>query len=146
MKKNKAIVNDGHGQSHALVKRTQQTLKIAMTYMKLDHAQVHLNFISDQDMRSLNLKYRKKNNPTDVLSFEHNDLWIGSYRVLGDILIAKQYTIQQAKAHHQKIKDEFNLLAVHGLLHLLGFNHEKIKDEKIMFDIQNKIIAHVQRQ
>ncbi len=83
--------------------------------------------ISDRRMRSLNRQFRGKDYATDVLSFPADPstpLGAGSGGFLGDIVIATGVAKKQAKAQGHALKTEIRVLALHGLLHLLGFDHE----------------------
>jgi len=94
-------------------------------------------------MKLLNNKYRKKNYPTDVLSFsifESEGPRIPSLD-LGDILICLPVAKKQAREYQESLRHELERLTVHGVLHLFGYDHEKSKkEEKQMFSLQNKIL------
>ena len=75
--------------------------------------------ISDRRMRALNRQFRGKDHPTDVLSFPSDERGF-----LGDIVIAEGVAKRQAKEHGHSLKTEVQTLALHGLLHLLGYDHE----------------------
>lgn len=80
-----------------------------------------INLINDDQMRKLNLKYRKKDKTTDVLSFN-----IDEGGVLGDIYISLPTAKKQAKMYNVTLKDELVRLAVHGTLHVLGYTHKEM--------------------
>ena len=75
--------------------------------------------VSDRRMRALNRQFRGKDYATDVLSFPSDDRGF-----LGDIVIAEGVAKRQAKEHGHSLKIELQTLALHGLLHLLGYDHE----------------------
>ena len=75
--------------------------------------------VSDARVQALNLRYRKKNAPTDVLSFPADEP-----SQLGDVVIAAGVARRQAKAAGHALRTELRVLALHGLLHLLGYDHE----------------------
>ena len=75
--------------------------------------------ISDRRMRALNRQFRGKDHATDVLSFPSDERGF-----LGDIVIAEGVAKRQAKEHGHSLKTEVRTLALHGLLHLLGYDHE----------------------
>ena len=99
-------------------------------------------FIDDDEMRDMNNKYRGIDNTTDVLSFALNDnKRINSpINTLGDIFISIPKMISQALEYGHSEKRELSFLTVHGLLHLLGYDHMNKDDEKIMFGLQNEIL------
>lgn len=109
-----------------------------MKNLSLKKNEIHISLIRDTEMKRLNKNFRNKDKTTDVLSFEQN-IQAGSFLMLGDVLISKDQTKKQAKESGHRIKDEFAILAIHGLLHLLGYDHMKSQDEKIMFGIQNEL-------
>lgn len=94
---------------------------------------VELHLMKSAEMKRLNLQFRKKNKPTDVLSF----LSSSSDR-LGTVLIDLQTAQKQADFYKHSLKQEIEELFIHGLLHLLGFDHEKANDARIMarYEIQ----------
>ncbi len=142
---NRVIVQDSNGRKSLLLKRIEKILLRSLTGMKQKNTEVVLTFITDPEMKKLNHKYRKKNKTTDVLSFGQDDYFNQKRKVLGDILISKTKAKKQAKAAGHRLIDEYRLLAIHGLLHLLGYDHERIKDEVVMFTLQKKLIDHAKK-
>ena len=86
--------------------------------------------VSDGAMARYNSKFRGCTHPTDVLAFplfpEH---WEPENAYLGDILISVESAVRQSKARDGTLQDELKLLSLHGLLHLLGYNHESDRNE-----------------
>jgi len=76
--------------------------------------------VSDARVRALNRRYRRKDNATDVLSFPSDDRGY-----LGDVVIASGVAVRQARAAGHPLATELRVLALHGLLHLLGYDHER---------------------
>ena len=98
-------------------------------------------FIDDEKMHSMNLKYRNIDRTTDVLSFALNDEnSVRGENMLGDIFVSIPKMIEQAKDYGHSKKRELSFLVVHGLLHLLGYDHQTNEEEKIMFDLQEEIL------
>jgi len=94
-------------------------------------AEVSVVLLNDQQMRCYNREYRQKDYPTDVLSFPVNEiqeeLWKGRRRhifYLGDILISMERTAFQAQGKGHTVQKELKILLLHGVLHLLGYDHE----------------------
>jgi probable rRNA maturation factor len=102
--------------------------KIADMVSRKKHI-VSLSFVSKAEMKKLNRRYRGKNKPTDVLSFNLNE-----GRLLGDVLICPDVARANAKEYGTTIGAELARLLAHGLLHLTGYDHGKK-----MFDLQEKI-------
>jgi probable rRNA maturation factor len=86
---------------------------------------VAIAILPDARVKSLNRKYRRKNKPTDVLSFPETGS--GPTRFLGNIAISRGIAQKQAKLLGHSLRTELRVLALHGLLHLLGYDHESDK-------------------
>ena len=99
--------------------------KIIKSRFKLKK-QISIALVAEKDIKELNRVYRKKNKITDVLSFELDNDYI-----LGEVLICPEQARRQAKQKKQSYKSELQLLTVHGILHLLGYDHEKSNQEEI---------------
>lgn len=139
-------MQDTTGKSVGLSRHIQKTLLLSAKKLKLNRIEIDVTIVSDKVMKTLNKKYRGKNKPTDVLSFSQEDMFIKGRKILGDIVIAKETTRKQAKEARKTLREEFSMLAVHGLLHLLGYDHEKKKEEVVMFGLQNELLEHVQKR
>lgn len=100
----------------------------------------HLQIIltNDDNIQKLNLKYRDKNFPTDVLSFISNE-----EDSLGDIFISIDHMKKQAFKYNHSENREISFLAVHGYLHLIGYDHKTKDDEKEMMDLTEEILKKV---
>ena len=81
--------------------------------------------LSDRSIRSYNLRFRQKNEATDVLSFPMGPPEIGEENYLGDILISVQTAHRNATRFGLRLEDEIKALILHGLLHLMGQDHER---------------------
>jgi probable rRNA maturation factor len=90
------------------------------------NAQLSVLLCDDLVICELNRRYRQEEGPTDVLSFSmlEGKKIQGSPDILGDIVISIPTAIRQAVSHENTLLDEINLLLAHGLLHLLGFDHQ----------------------
>ncbi len=102
---------------------------------KKKSTEVGVVFVTDREMTKLNTEHRNKKKTTDVLSFAD-----GEHGLLGDIVISVAQAERQAKAAKKPLRAELAMLIVHGVLHLLGYDHETLKDEKIMFPLQKRIL------
>ena len=103
--------------------------------------------IIDNDMiHKLNKEYRGIDRPTDVISFalEDDDTFIKlDERILGDIYISIDKVYEQAKEYDHSFKREISFLTVHGVLHLLGYDHMVKEEEIIMFQKQEQILEEL---
>ena len=100
-------------------------------------------FVDNEEIHRINREYRGVDRPTDVISFAFEDSQDVSYndiRVLGDIYISIPKMKEQAKEYGHSEKRELSFLTVHGLLHLLGYDHMKKDDEEKMFTLQEMIL------
>ena len=116
-------------------------------YKYINKFTMDLTLIGDSAMRKINFKHRQKDKTTDVLSFpmEESVRKMKKKKLpeifLGDVLISKPVTAKQAREFSISFEREFFHLLTHGLLHLLGYDHElSPKEERIMFDLELKIL------
>ncbi len=105
--------------------------------------QASILLTTNREIQDLNKKYRKKNKATDVLSFHLTENEQLKQKYLGDIVISVQKARLQAKERSVSVEEELLMLLIHGFLHLIGYDHEKLKDEKIMFSLQSKILKKI---
>jgi probable rRNA maturation factor len=101
--------------------------------------QVNLVICTDSRIRSLNRRFRSIDRATDVLSF-NLDSSDGVDLVLGEIYISAPYARRQAHRLGRGLYDEYLLLFCHGLLHLFGHDHDTVKRERAMFDLQTRYL------
>lgn len=112
-------------------------------------SEVSVTFVDNEAIHEINKQYRDKDQPTDVISFAMEELGEGEVqiigegmpRVLGDIIISTDRTKEQAEDYGHSFERELGFLAVHGFLHLLGYDHMTEADEKEMFSKQDAILA-----
>lgn len=113
---------------------------------KLDNVIFNIIIVDKAKIKEINEAYRGIDRVTDVISFAlEDDLVMTSpegIRVLGDIYICIERARQQASEYGHSFKRELSFLAVHGLLHLLGYDHMNEEDEKIMFSKQEEVLNY----
>jgi probable rRNA maturation factor len=108
--------------------------------------EVNVSFVDDDYMTELHIKWMDEPGTTDVLSFPMDmPETPGEAVTLGDIVISPVVAAEQAKAQGHSIEHEIYILAVHGLLHIIGYDHADKAEEKIMFDLQEKIVRDWQK-
>jgi len=95
---------------------------LARTY-RLAESEVSLAFVGERAIRTLNRRFMKKDKPTDVLSFPLGEKGPDGKYYLGDIVIAVPVAARQAREKGHGLDRELRLLAIHGFLHLLGYDH-----------------------
>ena len=124
-----------------LVERTFKHLKLKFEPI------ISVSLVDNEFIHAMNRDYRGIDRPTDVISFAFLDnedrqaLYKGKEPVcLGDIYISIDKAKEQAEEYGHSLKRELSFLFVHGLLHLLGYDHMNEEDEKIMFKLQDEIL------
>src|SRR5690606_21334650 len=111
-------------------------------------SEVSVTFVDNERIQEINREYRDKDQPTDVISFAMEEMGEGEMaiigddipKLLGDIIISIPRAREQAEEYGHSFARELGFLAVHGFLHLLGYDHMTKEDEEKMFTRQNKIL------
>ena len=138
---NKFIITDEYGYEDYQI--LDKVLKRALKLEKVNNAYFDVILVSEETIQNINREYRGIDKITDVISFAFEDTGKKEYnniRVLGEIYICIPRMKEQAKLYGHSEVRELSFLAVHGLLHLLGYDHMKKEDEKIMFGKQELIL------
>lgn len=112
------------------------------------NSELSVTFVTNDRIQEINREYRDKDKPTDVISFAMEELGEGEIpltgvdlpRILGDVIISLAKAREQADDYGHSFIRELGFLAVHGFLHLLGYDHENEKDEKVMFSRQKDLL------
>ncbi|MBO1626494.1 rRNA maturation RNase YbeY [Bacillus cereus] len=113
-----------------------------------DGTELSVTFVDNKRIQEINRDYRDKDQPTDVISFAMEDMGEGEMeivgaempRMLGDLIISIPRTKEQAEEYGHSFDRELGFLALHGFLHLLGYDHMTDEDEKEMFGKQKEIL------
>ena len=114
-----------------------------------DITEMSLSFVNKEEIQEINRDYRGKDVPTDVISFALNDEVESEISIIGledeinsigDVIICVDIAKEQAEDYNPSFDREIGFLAVHGFLHLLGYDHMTPEDEKEMFEKQDKIL------
>lgn len=101
-----------------------------LSFYALPEVEVSLVFTDNSLIRRLNRQFRKKNRPTDVLSFSIGEKGVDGYYYLGDIIISVPQAYAQCGREKNKLEKELDRLVIHGFLHLLGHDHGPKMDEE----------------
>ena len=131
------LINDSNIKIKSINKTLlKKTLIKTMEYLNIENRHIDITFINDSQMKMLNHKYAKKNISTDVLSFS-----VEGYdeELLGNIFISLNYAKKNTFNNSNSLVKEVKILCIHGILHLLGYDHSNKKSEKVMFDLQEKL-------
>ena len=128
----------------------QMVLAQAATVYKLEpQTEVSVVLTDDTDIQQLNCQYRGKDRPTDVLSFALNegdepDIFGADAAILiGDIIISVETAARQAAEYGHSLEREVAYLALHGMLHLLGYDHETETDKAEMRAEEEHVLAEL---
>ncbi len=115
------------------------------------NTEVSVMIVDNSYIQELNLIYRQQNRPTDVLSFAMNELgedepdydFGGDVNVLGDIVVSLEQAQVQSEEYGHSLNRELGYLVAHGMLHLLGYDHETEDEKKLMRNLEDKIMQSV---
>jgi probable rRNA maturation factor len=116
------------------VSRIRKSLKRLLKELNCDDRAIGLLLVDDKEIQKLNNAYLDRNKPTNVLSFAMTEGEFGNInpQILGDIVISVETAVRDALISHIDLMDELEFLIIHGLLHLLGYDHENTSSEKKM--------------
>lgn len=134
------VVQDLTGTHGAYKTLLKKTLALSARRLAIKNFELSVAIVCDAHIRKLNKTYRGIDKPTDVLSFEQGSIHKNTF-MLGDIAISAETTRRQAKENSRTLKYEFTLLAIHGLLHLIGYDHATVAQEKKMFSLQSTLVT-----
>ena len=107
---------------------------------KISNSSVNLKILNNTDIQELNKKYRKINNPTNVLSFTNEDISKSITGDLGDIAISYEYLQKESYQQNKKFDDHFIHMLIHAVYHILGFDHKNDEMAKLMESKEIKIL------
>lgn len=117
--------------------------KYAFKKLNIDNPLFNIIIIDNKEIQEINKRYRNKDSVTDVISFafeESDNIGYDNMRLLGEIYISYEKCIEQAKEYGHSVERELCYLSVHGLLHLLGYDHMNESDKKIMRTLEEEIL------
>ena len=107
-------------------------------------SELSISIVDEEEMSSLHMQWMDEPGPTDVLSFPMDEMKPYSATtgpgILGDIVICPEFAAKQARTAGHSLQEELELLTVHGVLHLLGFDHRENDERKIMFAKQDELL------
>lgn len=131
------------------INELEKLLNYAATKLNVESdSEVSVTFVTNERIQEINREYRDKDSVTDVISFAMEELGEGEVklkginipRVLGDIIISIARAEAQAEDYGHSFMREFGFLALHGFLHLLGYDHVTETQEKEMFTLQKELL------
>ena len=138
-------------------RRTQRLARFVLEEMRVHPlAELCVTAVDEDTIAELNGKWMEKDGPTDVLAFPMDELRPGTLNdepeegVLGDLVLCPAVAARQAEERAAEghpgysVTDELDLLTVHGILHLLGYDHAEPDEHKVMFDLQAELLGRWQ--
>jgi probable rRNA maturation factor len=135
--------------SGQLVPATEIHSLLTFALLALDlnpECEINVSFVDDEHMTELHIKWMDEPGTTDVLSFPMDMPEApGQAVTLGDIVISPVVAEQQAAQQGHSTNHEIFILATHGLLHIVGYDHADKTEEKVMFELQEKIVRDWQK-
>jgi probable rRNA maturation factor len=133
------VIRRGAGKKHP-ARAVKNTALEILRMLKRENVELSLALVGNPEIRKLNAKYRTKDYATDVLSFPAEDHLPGPIRLLGDVVISVDKARVQARERGWTIKEEMTTLLIHGIVHLLGYDHERsARDARAMGRLERKI-------
>lgn len=138
-----------HGEDKVAPLNLEGLVTFVLQEMKLpDTTDVTVTFVTNERIHELNRDYRGMDKPTDVLSFECDNVPFEDEVVdgaqeyeLGDVIIATDVALAQTQEFGTTFEEEVTLLTVHGLLHLCGYDHIEDEEAEIMEALERKLIS-----
>ncbi len=128
-------------------RKIRSTVLKIMKILDCADKEISLSFVDDEIIKELNKKYLGKNKPTNVISFslregEYNDI---NPQIMGDIIISAETAQRDALNGNLTVSQEIDFLIIHGILHLLGYNHENTtrKETNKMLQKEKTLFAAV---
>lgn len=147
-----AIYDDTKQCTQDVLKWMEDLLQFSAKKLALpDNAEISITIVDNQKIREINREYRHKDTVTDVISFaleDEEDIFTAIDldegeipRDLGDIFLSYDKAVEQAEDYGHSVDRELGFLLVHGFLHLNGYDHMTVADEKVMFTLQEEILG-----
>lgn len=125
------------------LKKVEEFIKFVIEKESLQNCSFSIIITDNTFIHKLNKEYRNVDRPTDVISFaleDNKDFISGNIRLLGDVYISIDKAKEQAIEYGHSLLRELSFLSIHGLLHLLGYDHMKKEDEEVMFKKQEDLL------
>jgi probable rRNA maturation factor len=128
--------------SVAHIARTAAQAALAQSHKRVGAAELSLVLADDATVRDLNARWRDKDAPTNVLAFASDEAPAkGKPVLLGDVVLAYETVAREAEEQRKRLADHLRHLVIHGVLHLLGYDHMKAAPAKRMEGLETRILA-----
>ena len=120
-----------------LSEKLNEAFKLICNEEELSNCSINIKIVNNNEIKDLNRKFRNKDKPTNVLSFTNEDISKQITNNLGDIAISYEYVERESKEQDKKFDDHVVHMFIHGIYHILGFDH---KDDPAADEMENKEI------
>ena len=141
------VINFNNTRNEEYKQKVTQIFDIALKEVNvINDISVNITFVGEKKIRQLNNEFRQVDKVTDVLSFPLFEADENKQGDIGDIVICTKRANEQAKQYGHSELRELCFLSLHGLLHVLGFDHIQKQDEEVMFSLQDKILKKAQME
>jgi probable rRNA maturation factor len=126
--------------------RLESVASFAMESLGLHReSELSISLVDEDEMSALHVRWMDEPGATDVLSFPMDEMKPHSAAqgpgMVGDIVLCPDFAVQQAKDAGHSLQEELELLTVHGVLHLLGYDHRESEEKKVMFGLQDEFLG-----
>jgi probable rRNA maturation factor len=111
-----------------------------MDHTKTEHSEIVIRIVNKEESATLNYSFRKKNGPTNILSFTYDTHEEPYSNSLGDLAICAEIVMEEAETQKKDVQAHWAHLTIHGTLHLLGYDHERESDAIEMEQLETKIL------
>jgi rRNA maturation RNase YbeY len=148
------------------IKNTQRSVKISLNQVKAivsnlltklgyDDFDIGIWFTTNVTIKRYNARYRAKNKPTDILSFAYYTNIKPGQRIsapspeeknLGDLIISPEYVATAAQSYHIPFEEHLRVILVHGVCHLLGYNHKTTHEYRAMRRLEQMLLNHLNQK
>jgi len=145
------LIQNQQNKVNVNLSRTRQAFQKILELLDIEDKEVSILIVDDEDIRKINRDYLGRDRPTNVISFSMSEGEFGDVNpsILGDIIISAETAKKDAENHSIPFEDEIDFLLIHGLLHLLGYDHEttdsdaeimKAKEKELFFSLKKYFI------
>lgn len=135
------FLNNNQKKFKISLREWKKFVKEILEKLKLEKGtEVSITFTNNEEIHQLNKEYRDIDRPTDVLSFPFYNSFNLPVKMLGDVIISLEKAESQSEEYGHSFKREISFLIVHGILHLLGYDHHTPEEEKEMFGLQKELL------
>lgn len=110
-----------------------------------DDSELSISLVDEDEMSALHLRWMDEPGATDVLSFPMDEMKPHSSDqgpgMVGDVVLCPDFAARQAAQAGHGLQEELELLTVHGILHLLGYDHREVEEKEVMFSLQDELLT-----